>query len=204
MSIKAVIFDLDGTLTEPFFDFDAIRREIGLPEDAGPILEAMEKMTKAQRRKAEEVLETHERRAVEQSRLNPGARQTLAALRDRGILIGVVTRNRRDNVVAVADKHGLQFDCIVGREDGPVKPNAFGVLRICERLGVKPRQALVVGDYLFDLLSANAAGAVSVLLVSHPQADRFMRHAAFTVEHLGQLLEVIESGDIPKPIASSG
>jgi len=204
MSIKAVIFDLDGTLTEPFFDFDAIRREIGLPEDAGPILEAMEKMTKAQRRKAEEVLETHERRAVEQSRLNPGARQTLAALRDRGILIGVVTRNRRDNVVAVADKHGLQFDCIMGREDGPVKPNAFGVLRICERLGVKPRQALVVGDYLFDLLSANAAGAVSVLLVSHPQADRFMRHAAFTVEHLGQLLEVIESGDIPKPIASSG
>jgi len=28
MPIKAVIFDLDGTITEPYFDFDAIREEI--------------------------------------------------------------------------------------------------------------------------------------------------------------------------------
>ena len=50
MTIKAVIFDLDGTITEPFLDFDAIRREIGLSPEAGTLLEAMEKMTS--RRKA--------------------------------------------------------------------------------------------------------------------------------------------------------
>ena len=45
MSIKAVIFDLDGTITQPYFDFDAIRQEIGLAKDSGPLLESMEKMT---------------------------------------------------------------------------------------------------------------------------------------------------------------
>ena len=49
MSIKAVIFDLDGTITRPFFDFDAIREEMGLDRNAGPVLEAMEKMTPQQR-----------------------------------------------------------------------------------------------------------------------------------------------------------
>jgi HAD superfamily hydrolase (TIGR01509 family) len=203
MTIKAVIFDLDGTLTEPFLDFDKIRRDMGLSPDAGPILEAMEKMEPIQRQEAERILGEHERRALEHSKLNPGAQQTLAALRRRGILLGVLTRNCRANAMAVAKKHGLQFDCIVGREDGPVKPDAFGVLRICESFGVDPRQALVVGDFLFDLLSANAAGAVSVLLTSHPQAHRFTGEAALTIDHLGQLLEIAGDDGGLGPLASA-
>ena len=39
MGRSAVIFDLDGTITRPFLDFDAIRREMGLPHGL-PILEA--------------------------------------------------------------------------------------------------------------------------------------------------------------------
>ena len=202
MSIRAVIFDLDGTLTEPFLDFDTIRREMGMPEDGMPILEAMGKMGNKERQRAEEILAAHEARAVENSRLNPGARQTLAALRRRGILIGVLTRNRRDNVAVVAEKHGLCVDCIVGRDDGPVKPDAFGVLQICERFGVPPHQTLVVGDYLFDLLSANSAGAISVLLTSHPKADRFRAHAVFSIANLEELLDIVERGDDLQPIAS--
>ena len=38
---RAVIFDLDGTLTEPVLDFDAMRAEIGLPEGV-PILEQLD------------------------------------------------------------------------------------------------------------------------------------------------------------------
>ena len=49
MRIQAVIFDLDGTLTEPFLDFDLIRREIGLTPDDGGILEAMDKMPHIER-----------------------------------------------------------------------------------------------------------------------------------------------------------
>ena len=35
MTITTVIFDLDGTITRPFLDFDAIRAEMGLSADAG-------------------------------------------------------------------------------------------------------------------------------------------------------------------------
>jgi HAD superfamily hydrolase (TIGR01509 family) len=192
MAIKAVIFDLDGTITRPFFDFDAIREEMGLDKNAGPILEAMEKMTPQQRRRAEKILHFYEQMAVAKSRLNAGAKKTLQALRRAGICIGILTRNKRRNVLAVARKHGLKFDAVVDREDGPVKPDGFGVLELCRRFNVKPREAMVVGDYLFDLLCAKAAGAVAVLLTNHHRAEEFTKHADFAIKRIDQILQIID------------
>ncbi|HUW20960.1 MAG TPA: HAD family hydrolase [Sedimentisphaerales bacterium] len=192
MPIKAIIFDLDGTITRPFFDFDVIREEMGLSRDSGPVLEAMEKMSPQKRKEAERILHLYERRAVTESRLNPGAKPTLRALRQAGIPVGILTRNRRSNALAVARKHGLKFDAIVDRNDGPVKPNAFGVLRICEQFGVEAAETLVVGDYLFDLLCARAAGAVAVLLANSDRAAEFSGHADFTIEKIDQILRIIK------------
>jgi HAD superfamily hydrolase (TIGR01509 family) len=191
MSIKAVIFDLDGTITQPYFDFDAIRQEMGLERNSGPVLESMEKMTPGHRQDAERILHFHEQKAVTESKLNPGARQTLSALREAGICIGILTRNRRCNAHAIARKHDLKFDAVVGREDGPVKPDAFGVLRICQQFNVKPQESLLVGDYLFDLLCAKAAGAVAVLLANHERAGEFARYADFTIENIGEVLQIV-------------
>jgi HAD superfamily hydrolase (TIGR01549 family) len=196
MSIKAVIFDLDGTITQPFFDFDAIRKEMGLDKNSGPILEAMQKMSPRQRKDAEKILHYHEQKAVIESKLNDGARETLESLRKAKIKIGILTRNKRRNALAIAEKHGLQFDAVVDRDDGPVKPDAFGVLRICEQFGIKPDETLMVGDYLFDLQCAKAAGAVAVLLTNHECADEFTEHADFCIETIGQILQIIEDKKI--------
>ncbi len=193
MSIKAVIFDLDGTITQPYFDFDAIREEMGLARDSGPVLELMEKMTAQQRQEVEKILHYHEQKAVTESRLNAGAKQTLSALRAAGIHIGILTRNRRSNALAIARKHNLKFDAIIGREEGPVKPDAFGVLQLCEQFGVQPEETLLVGDYLFDLLCAKAARAVAVLLTNHSWSGEFAEHADFCVENISGILEIIEN-----------
>lgn len=192
MPIRAAIFDLDGTITQPYLDFDGIREEMGLDRNGGPILEAMVKMTPRQRQQAEAILHFHEERAVAESKLNTGARETLASLRMRGIPIGILTRNRKDNAWAVAHKHGLHFDAVVGREDGPVKPDSFGVLHLCRRFAVEPAQTLLVGDYLFDLLCARAAGAIPVLLTNHERAPEFARHADFAVASLLELLPIVD------------
>jgi HAD superfamily hydrolase (TIGR01509 family) len=197
MPIKAVIFDLDGTITQPYLDFGAIREEMGLDRDSEPILEAMQKMTPPQRRRAEAVLQSHERRAVAESQLNDGAKETLVALRQRGLPIGVLTRNCKSNVSAVAAKHGLHFDAVVGREDGPVKPDGFGVRHLCRAFSVEPAHTLVVGDYLFDLLCARAAGAIGVLLANHARADEFAAHADFTIAGLAELLPLIDRHNHP-------
>jgi HAD superfamily hydrolase (TIGR01509 family) len=192
MAIKAVIFDLDGTITQPYFDFDAIRQEMGLPGDSGPILESMAKMLPQQRKQAERILHYHEQQAVIKSKLNPGAKETLNALRAAGIRIGILTRNKRENALAIAEKHGLKFDAVVDRDDGPVKPDAFGILRICEQFEVKPQQTLLVGDYLFDLQCAKAGGAVAVLLANHERADEFTEYADFTIDRIDQILQIVK------------
>ena len=193
MSIKAVIFDLDGTITKPYFDFDAIREEMGLDRNSGPILEIMEKMTPQSRQKVEEILNYHEQKALVESELNTGAKETLISLRTAGIHIGILTRNRRDNAFAIADKHSLKFDAVVGREDGPVKPDAFGVLHLCEVFDVRPEETLLVGDYLYDLLCAKAAGAIAVLLTNHNQSNEFVEHADFCIENISGILDIVES-----------
>ncbi len=192
MPIKAVIFDLDGTITQPYFDFDAIREEIGLDKNSGPILETMQNMTVQERQRAEEILHFHEEQAVKDSTLNPGAKQTLSSLRAAGIRIGVLTRNRKNNALAVAEKHGLKFDAVVGREDGPVKPDAFGVIQICRQFKVAPAETLLVGDYLFDLICAKKTGAVAVLLINSETAVEFAEYADFCIETIDQILQIIE------------
>ena len=191
MSIKAALFDLDGTITQPYFDFDEIREEIGLARDSGPLLEQMEKMTPKQREEAERILHYHEDKAVTESRLNPGAEQTLSELHAAGIPIGILTRNQRENALAIARMHNLKFDAVIGREDGPVKPDAFGVLHLCAYFGVEPREALLVGDYLFDLLSAKAAGAIAVLLANNTRAREYAEHADYCIENIAEILEII-------------
>ena len=204
MPIKAVIFDLDGTITQPYFDFDGIREEIGLPRNSGPILEAMESMTAQERQRAERILHDHESKALEASQLNPSARETLESLRASGIRIGVLTRNRKQNAHAIAEKHDLHFDAIVGREDGPVKPDAFGVRHLCRHFQIEPSESLLVGDYLFDLQCARAAGAVPVLITNHPQASQFADEADFQITQLDEILQIIdetgqvENGHVPE------
>lgn len=193
MMIKAAIFDMDGTITEPLLDFDLIRQEMGFAHDTGSILEMMEEMSPEQRQRAFAILEKHEDNAARLSTLNSKAKETLDALRKASIKIGVLTRNKRENVTRVAEKHDLLFDAVCAREDGPAKPDAFGVHHLCDIFNVKPSQTVVVGDYLHDLLCAKAAGAIAVLIRTHQKADQFSQHADFTIDRLDEIISIIQN-----------
>ncbi|MHC4291287.1 MAG: HAD family hydrolase [Planctomycetota bacterium] len=192
MKIKAIIFDLDGTITEPMLDFNRIRNEMGLSPDSGDILTALNAMDLDQRKQAHAVLEQHEHHAAQNSRLNDGVAELLTELRRRNISIGLLTRNTLKNTMSVARRHQLIFDAIVDRHDGPAKPDGYGVLKLCDEFGTDPAQTLVVGDFLHDLLSARHAGAIAVLLKTHPKAEQFEVHADYAISRIGELINLIE------------
>ena len=191
MKIKAVIFDLDGTLTEPLLDFNRIREEMGLSHTAGGILEEMEQMLPEQRQKAEEILYKHEEYAAVNSKLNQGAGEVLAKLREAGYPIGLLTRNTMENALWVAKKHCLVFDGIIDRNSGPAKPDGYGVRKLCQTFCVEPSETLVVGDFLHDMQAAHDAGAIAVLLKTHTDANKFESFSDYSIYHLENIFDII-------------
>jgi len=188
---SGVIFDLDGTLTVPYLDFDAIRDELGLPP--GPILEALESLGDAERACARHVLDRHERQAAEDSTLQPGAANTILRLQERGLRIGVLTRNTRRWTRYVLDKHAIAVDAIRCRDDGTVKPSPEPVLRLCADLGVDPKRTWLVGDHLFDILAGAGAGTRTVLMLGDREAPDYAVRADHVISRLAELLDWVEA-----------
>jgi HAD superfamily hydrolase (TIGR01509 family) len=163
--MQAVIFDLDGTLTEPTLDFDAIRAEIGIARGL-PILEALEGAGDAERARADEILRRYEREAMARARLADGCSELLGHLGARGIPMAILTRNVREVVEAFARTFGFSFQATYTREDGPPKPSPDGVLALCARIGASPADTLVVGDYKFDIIAGLRAGCRTALVTT--------------------------------------
>ena len=167
---RAVIFDLDGTLTEPLLDFDAMRAEIGLAPGL-PILEQLDAGDAALRARAEGVLRRHERAAIARATLAEGCLELLAHLAALGIPSAILTRNVREVVETFQDKFSLRFAAAYTREDGPPKPSPAGALALCAAMGAAPADTLAVGDYKFDILAGRRAGCVTALVARTPPAD---------------------------------
>ena len=181
----AVIFDLDGTITRPVLDFDAIRSELGLT--GGPVLEAVDAMEPADREQALKVLERHERWAAENSTLQPGAVEMLGELRRLGHPVAILTRNARRWTRVVLEKHGLTVDAVRCREDGAIKPSSIPILDLCQELGAPVERSWMVGDHSIDIQAGRAGGVRTVLLV----ADRERPACADDADHVVSGLEEI-------------
>jgi len=187
-----VIFDMDGTLTEPLLDFAAIRRELHLPADVG-ILEAIEALPAGRRRQAERILLDREVSAARQSQMTAGADRLLQALRRADLKCALLTRNARPAMELILARLGFSFDLAWSREDGPIKPEPEGILRACRMLTIRPERTVCVGDYKYDLVAANAAGAYSVLLDRGGDLP-FGHLARRVIASLGELHEMLGLG----------
>src|SRR6476469_2758673 len=89
----AVLFDMDGTLTEPMLDFPRIKAEMGI--GSRPILEALAELPPQDRARAEAVLHQHEERAAIESLLNEGCETLLKYLQSLRMPTALITRNSR-------------------------------------------------------------------------------------------------------------
>lgn len=186
--LKCVIFDLDNTLVDSDLDFAAIKAEIGSPE---PILEYRAKCAEPERRRIDAILSRHEERAAKSCPLCAGAEEMLEFLAGKGIKTALLTRNSRTSVETVLRRHGMRFDCVLSRDDEAApKPSPEPVLLICRQLGIAPSEALMVGDFLYDVQCGQAAGA-RTMLVHGPHRDKFSAEPEFEVKDLNEGRAVI-------------
>lgn len=186
---KAILFDMDGTITEPMLDFPRIKREMGI--GSRPILEALAEMSESEREAAEAVLHRHEEEAALNSVLNLGCREMLQWLEKHGIRVAVITRNSRRSVKTVCEKHGLKFEVLITREDGKFKPDPAPLLEACGRLGVEKSEVWMVGDGQYDVEAARAAG-IEAVWVSHGRIKPFAAEPRWVVKGLGELTAMLE------------
>ena len=187
---RALLLDMDGTITEPMLDFPRIKREMGI--GTRPILEAMRAMTPADRAAAEVVLARHEDEAAAASRLNPGCDRLFAWITEHRVVTALITRNTRSSVQTVLAKHGLSFGTLIAREDAPFKPDPRPLLLACERLGVTPADAWMVGDGQYDI-EAGRAAEVRTVWMSHGRPKSFEAKPWRTARDLRGLVELLES-----------
>ncbi len=184
---------MDGTLTVAVHDFDAIRAELGMPIGK-PILEELAKLPEREARGLFERLEAIELELARGARAAAGAVALLEALEVRTARLGILTRNSHANALETLRASGLErffpAACIVGRETAAPKPDPGGIHHLLDAWSAAPEQAVMVGDYRYDLLAGRAAGTATVY-VDVEGAFPFVEHADLAVRSLEELAVLI-------------
>jgi beta-phosphoglucomutase len=179
---SAVIFDLDGVLTDTaelhYQSWQRIADELGLPFDrhANEALRGLSREESLERLLGPRSAEFSPQRKQEitarknaeylarvssmtPADLLPGARELLTAVRETGLGVAVASSSR--NAGAVIDRLGIRalLDAVVDGNDAPrSKPDPQVFLLAAERLGVPPRRCAVVEDAASGVAAALAAG----------------------------------------------
>ena len=103
----------------------------------------------------------YQRRCGTRSHLYPQVRETLQALRAKGVKLVVMTNKEGRYTQTVLDAHQLAplFDHVISGDTLPVKkPNPAGILDCLARFGVAEERALFVGDSSIDVATARNGG----------------------------------------------
>jgi len=103
-------------------------------------------------------------------RLEPGLRQTLAAFRDHGLGLGVLSDFPVGRKLPLLGLDGI-FDCVLSAEDtGYLKPNPDPFLSLARGLGLDPAEILYVGNsYTYDVLGAHGVGMMTAHFAKKPR-----------------------------------
>jgi len=199
MVVKAVVFDLDGTIASFNIDYKTVRAEVrsfliraGLPASVLSINESIFEMLKKTeifmknngksektmtetRDKALAIAEKYELEAAKTTSLLPGILETLKTLKKMNLKIGLCTINSEKSTNYILKRFGIAefFDAVISRNSVKyVKPNTEHLEAALKALGVNPEEAMVVGDGVSDMKCARELNAIAVGLptgVSSPK-----------------------------------
>ncbi|MGQ4872862.1 MAG: HAD family hydrolase [Promethearchaeia archaeon] len=217
MTIKAIVWDLDGTLIHFKIDYIRARREAikilkkhGIPKKYLTIQDSiLDNINKAKdyleknnvnpkeidhivKEVDKKVIEVEQDAAIKATPLD-GIKDVLKFIKKQGIKQAVYTINTKKNAKISLKSAGLLefFDIIIGRDDVEnIKPHPDHLIKICNELGVKSSEILVVGDTHRDITGAINIGAPSIAIISKISKLK-------NIDILYKANKVIEEEEIP-------
>lgn len=183
--IKAVLFDLDGTLANSLIDLAAATnqalRTAGYPERevdnfryyAGDGIPKMIERALPENARTVDIINSikadyfqyYNEHYNDSTCTYDGVTELLDALDDMGIIMAVVTNKAQSFAEKVVNKlfGGKYFTLVNGQRDGiPNKPDPTLALLTMEELGVKPDECIFLGDSGMDVATGVNSGAYPV------------------------------------------
>lgn len=215
--VKAVLFDLDGTLADSLIDLSistnyAIGKFGYKPQPtesfklfAGDgIPKMIERALPEDTDKKNEVgkimpvfLNYYGNHFCDNTTAYEGVVELIDNLKHRGIAVAVVTNKAQEMAEKVVLKlYGNRFDLILGKRDGvPPKPDPTATLMAMSKLNVKPNECIFVGDSKMDVMAGVNSGAypIGVLWGFRDEEELISGGAKRLIEKPQELLAIIDS-----------
>lgn len=182
--VRAVLFDLDGTLIDSAPDLGAAAEQMRVARGLAPLGVASYRAAAGMGARGmmgvafgitpeqpgfaalrEEFLDRYEACIHDSTRVFEGVQPLVDALRGRGLKWGVVTNKHERFTRLIAARLPLfsSSSCLVsGDTTAHMKPHPASLFEACARLGLPPSQCIYVGDDERDVAAGHAAGMGTV------------------------------------------
>ncbi|MCV4342347.1 N-acetylmuramic acid 6-phosphate phosphatase MupP [Pseudomonas capsici] len=218
MRLRAVLFDMDGTLLDTAPDFIAISQAMladrGLPAVADKLIRdeisggakamvaatfAMSPQDPAFEPLRLEFLERYQRDCAVHSRLFDGMAELLADIEKSGLIWGVVTNKPVRFAQPIMEQLGLaERSALLICPDHVThsKPHPEPLILACSQLDLDPASVLFVGDDLRDIESGRDAGTRTAAVrygYIHPNDNPDHWGADVVVDHPLDLRKVLDN-----------
>jgi len=210
MSIDTILFDMDGTLIdtneliyESFnytlkkFGYDFTKEEI-MDFNGPPLIESFKKVNEKNFKEMVDVYREHNHLHHDKYvKIFPNVIETLTALQDKGIKLGVVSTKMRQGVELGLSSTNIKdyFESIITFDDVHyAKPHPEPVLKGMSELNSEPKGTLMVGDNYQDIESGKNAGVKTAAVAWSAKGVEFLRqfNPTYILEDMKDILKIIE------------